>query len=70
MIDSEPRYAVIDRSEGEPTLYHLAPTAARAETLRARREATTGVPCFVVPLDAWRSDPLGALRAAEAARFG
>ena len=69
-MDSDLRFAVIGRSESEPTLFHLTTTAARAEILRARREETTGAPCFVVSLDAWRVDPLGALRAAEAARFG
>lgn len=71
MIDTEPRFAVIGRSDdGEPTLYHMAPTETRAETLRERREQATGTPYYVVPLNAWRSDPLGAVRDAEAARFG
>src|SRR5262245_36346391 len=44
------QYAVIGRSENYPTLYHMNQTSVNAERLRARREAATGRPCYVVTM--------------------
>jgi len=63
-------YAVIGRSDNEPVIYHMNLPWTRADQLRVRREATTGQPCFVVPMRAWHDDPLAALRRAEQERFG
>jgi hypothetical protein len=63
------RYAVIGRSENYPTLYHMNQTSVHAERLRARREAATGRPCYVVTMPAWEANPLAALTAAEAERI-
>jgi hypothetical protein len=62
------QYAVIGRSENYPTLYHMNQTSVNAERLRARREAATGRPCYVVAMPAWEANPLTALTAAEAER--
>jgi hypothetical protein len=62
------QYAVIGRSENYPTLYHMNQTPMNAERLRARREAATGRPCYVVAMPAWDANPLAALTAAEAER--
>jgi hypothetical protein len=67
-MNAEPLFAVVGRSEGYPTLYHMNQPRERAERLRVRREALTGQPCFVVPMVAWHADPAAALRWAEAAR--
>ncbi len=67
---AETRFAVIGESEGDPILYHLNQTAKGAEQLRVRREAAIGQPCFIVPMAAWHTDPLGALREAQGARRG
>lgn len=64
----EERYAVIGESEGYPVLYHMNQARPQAESLRQRRQAAIGRPCFVVPMAAWLRDPLQALRRAEAAR--
>ena len=64
------QYAVIGRSENYPTLYHMNQTSVNAERLRARREAATGRPCYVVAMPAWEANPLTALTAAEAERTG
>lgn len=64
----EERYAVIGESEGYPVLYHMDQTRRIAEQLRKRREALISRPCFIVPMSAWLSDPLGALRAAQGGR--
>lgn len=61
-------YAVIGRSENYPTLYHMNQTPTNAERLRARREAATGRPCYVVAMPAWEANPLTALTNAEAER--
>jgi hypothetical protein len=66
---TDERYAVIGESEGYPVLYHMNQAQPQAESLRKRREATVGRPCFVVPMAAWFADPLQALRQAEAARL-
>jgi hypothetical protein len=63
-----PRYAVIGRSDEDPTLYHMNLPWVRADYLRARREAATGRPCYVIPMAAWHHDPLAALQRAERAR--
>ncbi len=63
------RYAVIGESEGYPVLYHMDQTPLIAEQLRKRREALISRPCFIVPMAAWLTDPLRALRRAEAARL-
>ncbi len=65
---TEPRFAVIGESEGYPILYHMNQTRPSAEQLRQRREEAIGQPCFIVPMAAWLSDPLGALREAQGAR--
>ncbi|MDQ6832441.1 MAG: hypothetical protein M3008_03490 [Chloroflexota bacterium] len=67
---TEARYAVIGESEGYPVLYHMNQARPQAESLRKRREATVGQPCFVVPMAAWFADPLGALREAQGIRGG
>jgi len=66
----EERYAVIGESESYPVLYHMNQTRLIAEQLRKRREALISRPCFVVPMSAWLSDPLGALREAQGGRRG
>jgi len=66
----EERYAVIGESESDPVLYHMNQTRRIAEQLRKRREALISRPCFIVPMAAWLSDPLGALRAAQGGRRG
>ncbi len=66
----EERYAVIGESEGYPVLYHMNQNRRIAEQLRKRREALISRPCFIVPMAAWLSDPLGALRAAQGGRRG
>jgi hypothetical protein len=63
-----PQFAVIGRSENYPTLYHMNQTRVNAERLRARREAATGNPCYIVPMLAWNTNPLAALTAAESER--
>jgi hypothetical protein len=63
-------YAVIGRSDDEPVLYHMNLSWVRADSLRARREAATGRPCFVIPMAAWHHDAGAALLRAEQARFG
>jgi hypothetical protein len=63
-----PLYAVIGRSDADPTLYHMNLPWVRADDLRARREAATGRPCYVIPMAAWHRDPLGALQRAERER--
>ena len=65
----EERYAVIGESEGYPTLYHMNQTKTNAEKSRSRREAAIARPCFIVPMAAWLTDPLQALRRVEAARL-
>lgn len=65
---TDTRYAVIGESEGYPVLYHMNQLATAAEQLRARREASIGTPCFVVPMADWHTDPLGALRRAQGLR--
>jgi len=65
---TEARFAVIGESEGYPILYHMNQTRPSAEQLRQRREKAIGQPCFIVPMAAWLSDPLGALREAQGAR--
>lgn len=65
---SDLRYAVIGESKGYPILYHMNQSAKVAEHLRARREASIGRPCFVVPMADWHADPLGALRRAQGLR--
>ena len=45
-------------------------TWEHADRLCQRREATTGQPCYVVPMGAWLTAPLAALQRAEAGRFG
>ncbi len=66
----EERYAVIGESEGYPVLYHMNQNRRIAEQLRKRREALISRPCFIVPMAAWLSDPLGALREAQGGRRG
>ncbi len=66
----EERYAVIGESEGYPVLYHMNQKRLIAEQLRTRREALISRPCFTVPMSAWLSDPLGALREAQGGRWG
>ncbi|MDQ2783635.1 MAG: hypothetical protein M3Y58_01385 [Chloroflexota bacterium] len=66
-MSNERHFAVIGRSEGQPTLYHMNQSPANAERLRQRREAATGQPCYVVPLAEWLEDALGALQRIEAA---
>jgi hypothetical protein len=61
-------YAVIGRSDNYPMLYHMNHTSTDAERLRARREAATGRPCYVVAMHAWEANPRTALTAAEAER--
>lgn len=63
-------YAVIGRSEGAPTLYHMNQKKVNAERLQQRRERASGEPCFVVPMAQWHANPRTALQQAEAARFG
>lgn len=63
------RYAVIGESEGYPVLYHMNQKLLIAEHLRTRREALLSRPCFIVPMAAWLTDPLHALRRAEATRL-
>ncbi len=65
---TEARFAVIGESEGYPILYHMNQTRPSAEQLRQRREEAIGQPCFIVPMAAWLSDPLGALREAQGVR--
>ncbi len=62
------RYAVIGRSDADPTLYHMNLSWVRAVYLRARREAATGRPCYVVPMAAWHRNPLDALQWTERER--
>jgi len=62
------RYAVIGRSDADPTLSHMNLPWVRAEDLRARREAATGRPCYVIPMDAWHRAPLAVLQRAERER--
>lgn len=66
--DRDRRYAVIGRSDDEPTLYHMNVPWVRADQLRARRETLTGRPCYVIPMSAWHRDPLAALQRAERER--
>ncbi len=63
------RYAVIGESEGYPVLYHMHQKRPIAEQLRKHREALIARLCFIVPMAAWLTDPLRALRGAEAARL-
>jgi hypothetical protein len=63
-------YAVIGRSDDEPVLYHMNLPWVRADSLRARREAAIGRPCFIVPMAAWHHDASAALHRAERERFG
>ncbi len=69
MSGSGSRYAVVGRSEGDPTVYHMEQTRERAERLRERREAATGQPRSIVPLVDWQADPSGALKRAQAERL-
>jgi hypothetical protein len=63
-------YAVIGRSDDEPVLYHMNLSWAHADSLRVRREAATGRPCFIVPMATWHHDAGAALHRAEQERFG
>jgi hypothetical protein len=67
-IRTAPLYAVIGRSENYPLLYHMNQPPLQAEQLRARREAATGRPCYIVTMAAWETDPRAALQAAEMVR--
>lgn len=60
-------YAVVGRPPGGPTLYHLRDQRPEAERLRVVRERADGKRYHVLPYAAWRVDPEGALREAEAA---
>jgi hypothetical protein len=70
MMAGSAGYAVVGRSEDEPVLYHANKAREEAERLCTQREATVGRPCFVIGMAAWLADPRGALRRAEAERFG
>jgi len=67
-ISAATLYAVIGRSEDQPLLYHMNQTREGAERLRARREEAIGQPCYIVPMAAWHTNPMAALRRAEAER--
>jgi hypothetical protein len=69
-MENDRQYAVIGRSEGQPTLYHMNQSRVNAERLRQRREASTGQPCYIVPLADWLADALMALQQAEGTRNG
>ena len=69
-MENDRHYAVIGRSESQPTLYHMNQSPANAERLRRRREAATGQPCFVVTLAEWLANPLAAIQRAEATHRG
>ncbi len=63
-------YAVVGRSEDDPVLYHADKARAEAKRLCSRRETATGRLCYIVGMAAWLADPRGAIRRAEAERFG
>jgi hypothetical protein len=69
MTDIEPRSEIIGSAEGEPARFSLAAIAARRDVACDEKRRAASL-CFDVTVDAWRSDPLGALRAAEAAHNG
>ncbi len=64
----EELYAVIGESENYPILYHMNQKQAQAEHLRKRREESINQPCFIVPMSAWLTNPLRALRQAQTER--
>lgn len=63
------RDTVIGESEGYPVRDHLDQTPLIAARRRMRREVLIGRPCCIVPMAAWPTDPLRALRGAQAARL-